>query len=150
MKSLLAVLLLQTLSALPEARAQLSCLPQFNSLQVLETVDLDAGRNFSYALKSENAYGLFTTRVFLSGTLANRELNLKAHFDETFDGISLPYNFYLIAIMQDGQVIEYVDFTDACNDPGLSFFPGQSVKLHPVHLRGSGFSRLQIVVWGRL
>lgn len=130
--------------------AQLSCLPDFNSLQVLETVDLAGSKTFSYPLKSENANGLFNTRVFLSGTLSNRTLNLKAHFDETFDGVSLPYNLFVVVIIQDGQVVQYIDFTDACNDPGISFFPGQAVSLTPVALEGEGSTRLQIAVWGRL
>jgi len=132
------------------AEAQLSCLPSYTALQVVEDIDLGARHNFSYALKSENAVGLFDSRVFLSGSAAGGQLVLRAHFDDTFDGFSLPYNLFTVMVMQDGKVVGYLDFTEACNDPGIGFFPGQNIWLGPIQLNGVGTSRVQIAVWGRL
>lgn len=134
------------------AMADHSCLPEFNSLQILETFNIDSTADFTYPLKSENASGIFISKVRLTVSLDgfSHEMKLRAHFDEAFQGVSLPYNLYSILVLQNGAVIGWYDFTRECHGPGVGFFPGQFFSPPAIKLSGEGKQSFQIMVWGRL
>lgn len=134
--------------------ARLSCLPDFNSLQILQVIDLAQAQTqtITYPLKSMNAHGLFETRAQLEMMVQaeNWILDFKVLFDPKFGGVSLPYNVYALLVIQGGQVISWQDFTGGCRGPGIGFFPGQVVQLPKVKLIKSNSNVIQVMLWGRL
>lgn len=129
---------------------QSSCLPEFTSLQVVDTSV--STHSFEYVLSSINSSGPFASKVRLSGTYdaEAQALRLNAHFDKKFDGVSLPYNLYSVLILQNGNVVGWYDFTSGCEGPGVGFYPGQDFNLPTTKLQKSSTNKLQIMVWGRL
>ncbi len=134
------------------AHAQRSCLPDFTSLQALQTVALDRDMNSDYQLKSQGPNGLFVTKVLLSASYeaANRKLNLKVHWDEKFDGVSLPYNIFAAMVLQDGVPVGWYDLTEKCRGPGAGLFPGAYFTFPATELNPLSRSSLQIMLWGRI
>jgi hypothetical protein len=129
--------------------ADRSCLPDFNSLQLLETTTPGASQEFIKPLKSMNMNGLFQTKVQAVIRIA-QDLEMLIRFDPEFDGVSLPYNLYAVLVVADGAVLSYMDFTRECAGPGIGFFPGGEIRLPRIKLIGADPQKLQIMVWGRL
>jgi hypothetical protein len=140
------------LAFIPAASAEPSCLPEFNSLQVLQTMDLDASNSDTFLLKSENASGIFVSKARLSYVydFASKEIKLRFHFDDDFDGVSLPYNVYAYLILQNGEVAAWYDLTGSCRGPGVGFYPGQNFSPPPLKVDGAGKQNFQFIVWGRI
>lgn len=136
------------------ARAQASCLPEFTSLQVLESVH--PPRHFEtkwYPLLAEGPGGRVATRAVLqveAGTANPQELRLTAMFDPDFDGVSLAYNLYAVLVLIDGVPQFFHDYTSGCQGLPPSFYPGGQITLPAVKLIGDKPQKLQIMVWGRL
>ncbi|MGZ3722396.1 MAG: hypothetical protein ACXVA9_05670 [Bdellovibrionales bacterium] len=129
-----------------------SCLPEFNSLQTQQVLDLGSAAQDTLELKSENSQGIFVSKARMSYTLdpASKQLQLRFHFDDKFDGVSLPHNLYSVLIVQNGSVVGWLDFTSQCQGPGVGFFPGQSFRPPALKLSGEGKQNFQFVVWGRI
>ena len=102
-------------------------------------------------LFSLNASGLFQTKVVLDGNYdpASGKLSLSNHFDEKFEGVSLPYNLFAVLVIADGHVVAWQDYTQGCVGTGVGIFPGQKFLLKPVNLPANK-QKLQITVWGSL
>jgi hypothetical protein len=126
----------------------------YTALNVIEDVDPKEGGSFVHPLVSENRTGLFETKVQLAGEIRDGEespvLDLTLRFDPAFQGVSLPYNLYTVLVISNGRVLNWLDFTNSCHGPGISFFPGRSVRIPSVKLIGADPQKLQIMVWGRL
>lgn len=129
-----------------------SCLPSFVSLQAFERLYPERARQVAFPLRTEGPDGLFGTKALLTVEVDpnNGELRLTAAFDPNFDGVSLAYNLYAVQVVLDGNTVAWTDFTNQCRGPGVSFFPGGSVRLPKVKLVGRHEQTLQIMVWGRL
>ena len=129
-----------------------SCVPEFTSLQTLQMVDFSSGGSGVFPLKSENATGVFVSKARMSYTFApsTHELRLRFHFDESFEGVSLPFNLYSVLVLHNGAVAGWYDFTHACKGIGPGFYPGQSFSPPPMKLEGEGMQSLQFMVWGRI
>ena len=141
------------------AAGQTSCVPEHTALNVMEKVAPVEGTSFIHFLRSLNGAGdLFTTRVQVegrvsaggSGVVEVPSLEMTVRFDPAFGGVSLAYNLYTILVISDGRVLNWLDFTDSCRSPGISFFPGREVRIPSVKLIGVDPQTLQIMVWGRL
>lgn len=149
----LATLILLLLSG-PVFAGQTSCVPVFTALNVIEEVNPREGASFIHPLIAENGSGLFVSRVRLEGTTRTDgevpTLELTVRFDPAFEGVSLPYNLYTILVISDGRVLNWLDFTNSCRGPGISFFPGREIHVPSVKLVGADPQKLQIMVWGRL
>ncbi len=146
------VLILMFLAPL-SAAGQTSCLPNYTALNAIHDFASHESGAFVHNLIAENGNGLFVSRVQIVGTLTGGDissLDLIARFDPSFDGVSLPYNLYSILVISNGKVQSYVDFTDACRSPGVSFFPGREFRIPSIKLIGADPQKLQIMVWGRL
>ncbi len=157
LQTLVALLLLGTWSS--GAAGQTSCVPEYTALNVIEKVAPLEGTVFVHSLRSKNGAGdMFTTRVQVEGRVSAGEasagevpsLEMSVRFDPAFGGVSLPYNLYTILVIGDGRVLNWLDFTDSCRSPGISFFPGREVHIPSVKLIGVDPQTLQIMVWGRL
>jgi hypothetical protein len=98
-----------------------------------------------------NASGIFQTKALLEGIFdpTSGKLSLTNLFDETFDGVSLPYALYAVLVIADGQVVSWQDLTTGCTGPGSGIFPGQKFQLKPIALPAKK-QKLQITVWGAL
>lgn len=129
-----------------------SCLPEYNSLQAILPLDLSADGARSFQLKSDNASGVFLTKVVMDYAYSAQAqtLNMKFHFDDAFGGVSLPYNVFAILVLQNGNPVVWYDYTKACQTLGPGIYPGQSFSPVPVKLSGGGRQPLQIMVWGRI
>jgi len=130
-----------------------SCLPDFMSLQELLIVGGEELAPQTFVLKSENHRGRFPTHARLklaSDPLHKNRLMASVSFAPEFDGVSLPYNLYVLAFVLDGEMVGWWDYTRGCTGPGLSFFPGAEIRLPHVNLVGDRPQKLQIMVWGRL
>lgn len=137
----------------PLAHGQTSCLPEFTSLQLLETVSPSPSFTRFYPLLSERPSGRFATRarLRLSADASDpSRLNLTVLFDPDFDGFSLAYNLYAVHVLVDGEPVYIHDFTGGCARLGPSIFPGGEIHLAPVNLIGGKPQKLQIMVWGKL
>lgn len=134
------------------AQSFASCLPSWTSLQTIELVDPSQDYDFSHALEGENAGGRFTTKVVLDGhySAQTRQLTLKVHFDNKFNGVSLPYNLLSALVIEAGQVNDWQDFTKSCNAPGVGFYPGQVFQMPAFKLKGGGKEPVQIMLWGMI
>jgi len=134
------------------ALGQTSCLPEFTSLQAMETVNPDYPRGFTHPLLAEGPVGRFATRAILQARpgLDPLTLELKVLFDPEFDGVSLAYNLYAAQVLIDGVPEFFMDYTNGCQGPGKSIFPGGQIRLPSVKLIGGKAQRLQIMVWGKL
>lgn len=130
-----------------------SCLPDVTSLQHFEVLQLDRDAQSRHRLKTMTHQAeVIETRTHVDLQYeadGNRELSLIFAFDEDFQGVSLPFNVYAVLITVDGEVLAYRDFTSACTEPGLSFFPGQTIRVPGAKLTGEGKRRLQLSIWGR-
>ena len=113
---------------------------------------LDHDLSSDYQLKSQGPNGLFVSKVLLTANYqsANHQLSLQVHWDDKFDGVSLPYNLFAAMVLQDGVPVGWYDFTDKCTGPGVGLFPGSQFTLPATGLRGTGNSALQIMLWGRI
>lgn len=129
-----------------------SCLPEFNSLQAILQLDLSTDSARGFQLKSDNASGVFITKVVMDYVYSaqTQTLNMKFHFEDSFDGVSLPYNVFAILVLQNGTLVAWYDYTKACQTLGPGIYPGQSFSPLPVKLSGSGRQPLQFIVWGRI
>ena len=122
------------------------------TLQALQTLALDRDMSTDYQLKSQGPNGLFVSKVLLSANYeaTNHKLNLKVHWDEKFDGVSLPYNLFAAMVLQDGVPVAWYDLTEKCRGPGVGLFPGAHFTLPATELNAVGNSSLQIMLWGRI
>jgi hypothetical protein len=127
------------------AHGQRSCLPSFTALQTFETA-----HEFKHGLSSRNSQGDFLTHVIFEGTRTENELRLRVGFDPAWEGVSLPYNLYAVMVIANGESVAWLDFTNGCQGPGISFFPGRTLDLPVVKLLGVSGQKLQIMVWGKL
>lgn len=126
-----------------------SCLLEFTSLDVIEKVQAGSARNFQHPLKSKNVNGIFETRVVLEGKFDGQLLNLTVRFPA--NGVSLPYNIYLLAAGTEKQMMSWQDLTSGCTAPGRSIFPGQASTLDAIKLpHDAGSMNLHLILWGRL
>ncbi len=136
------------------ARAQTvpSCLPAILSAQITVLVDTEQVQRFTFPLESENASGRFQTKAVMDANYdANTHLlTFTTHFDDSFKGVSLPFNLFSVLVIEAGEVVQWQDLTGQCKGPGLGFFPGAHIQLPGVKLNGRGPESLQIMVWGRL
>lgn len=132
-------------------RAENSCLPPFLALQVYENVSSQSS-GFSYSLRTLKSNSWQQTRVLLTADPAdqNGAMPLRVHFDPKFDGVSLPYNLYAILITHENEVVGWWDFTNGCNSPGMSFYPGDEVLLPAFKRLGNDVQKIQIMVWGMI
>lgn len=138
----------------PQVNAQsfASCLPGWTSLQSIELMDTTKDYDFSHSLEGENANGRHTTKVVIDGhyNAQSKQLILSAHFDDKFNGVSLPFNLFSALVIEGGQVNAWQDFTKECNSPGVGFYPGQTFQLPVFKLKGSGKESVQIMIWGSI
>lgn len=126
-----------------------SCLPEFTSLDVIERLQAGSARNFQHPLKSKNVSGTFETRAVLEGKFDGQRLNLTVRFPA--NGVSLPYNIYLLAAGTEKQMVSWQDLTNGCTAPGGSVFPGQAFTLDAIKLPAdAGSMNLHLILWGRL
>lgn len=135
----------------PLAQAQSSCLPTQNALQVFEV--LSPGQNVK---KAYPLYAGMEHRPWLEAILeVNRhdknDVHLTFQFEERFRGVSLPYNLYAVLVLSQGAVVAWLDFTNECLSPGISFFPGQEIEIPVGNLPPlESPHSLQVMVWGRM
>jgi len=129
-----------------------SCLPAWNSLQTFETFDAQQDYDFSHVLYSESASGRFATKVLVDGhySAQTHQLIMKTHFDDKFNGVSLPYNLYSVLVIENGEVNRWQDFTAGCDGPGVGFYPGAVFTLPTFKLKGVGRELVQIMIWGMI
>lgn len=126
-----------------------TCLPDFVSLDVIETVKIGTARSFSHPLKSKNVSGIFVTRVVLEGKFNGQNLDLAVRFPA--DGVSLPYNVYLFLAGTEKEMLVWEDLTRGCTAHGISIFPGESASLQTIKPRpNAGTLNLHLILWGRL
>lgn len=126
-----------------------TCLPEFTALDVIETVNAGSARTFTHPLKSKNVGGIFLTRVVLTGEFDGQRLSLTVRFPA--DGVSLPYNVYLLVVGTEQDMLRWQDLTRGCKAPGASIFPGQSVNLDAIKFQpDAGTANLHLILWGRL
>jgi hypothetical protein len=147
------VALILSLASVSAHAGQTSCVPEYTALNVVERVVPADASAFVHNLRSANGGGMFTTRVQVEGRVSAGEvpaLDMTVRFDPAFQGVSLPYNLYTILVISDGRVLNWLDFTDSCRSPGISFFPGREISIPKIKLIGADPQTLQIMVWGRL
>lgn len=148
LRLLLIILILTTATA----KAEPSCLPNYNSLQTLVNLNPSEDKEFQYPLLTDNGRELLMTKVNLRAVYSAQDkmLFMKTHWSNEFNGVSLPYNLYAIMILQNGKPLKWIDYTHQCQGPGISFYPGGAVTLPPIPVKGEGPQTLQIMVWGRV
>ncbi len=119
---------------------------------MIMTIDTTKDEAFTRILEIENASGRHATKVVLDGEYSSqsRQLILKTHFDDRFNGVSLPYNLYSALITETGEVAGYFYFTRSCTGPGVGFFPGQSFTIPAMKLKSNGKATIQIMIWGMI
>jgi hypothetical protein len=138
------------LAASLPAVAQNSCLPDYLAAQTLVHVSEGKTVALTLPLKDQNANGEFMTKVQVDAKISPEGIHLTAHFNDGFQGVSLPYNLYSVLILRNGQPLEWLDFTNLCQGPGIGFFPGRHVDLPLVKFDGAKGGDFQIMIWGRL
>jgi len=138
----------------PKTSAQsfASCLPAWTSLQSIEILDTTKDYDFSHSLEGENASGRYTTKVVVDGhyNAQTKQLTLTTHFQNDFNGVSLPFNLFSALVIEAGQVNGWQDFTKECNGPGVGFYPGQMFQMPAFKLKGSGKETVQFMIWGSI
>lgn len=130
-----------------------SCLPEFTALQSVVMVDPTNFSPFVFWLNTERGTDRIQTKVQLVGQLSLDKpgaFDLIVRFDPAFDGVSLPFNLYSVYVVNDGEPLAWMDFTNSCLGPGISFFPGKEIRLPAVKFVGEKTHKLQIMVWGRI
>lgn len=147
-KFLVSLVLVTSVQAGADA---VSCLPEFNSLRAVADFS-DGSVKQTFKLKSENINGLFESKVRLTATLDGDlgRLTMKFHWDESFGGVSLPYNLYSVLVLQSGQVVGWFDFSNECQGPGVGFYPGQSFTAKPLKVDDFAGKQFKFIVWGRI
>jgi hypothetical protein len=134
------------------AQSNSSCLPPWTALQIIETFDGSRDYDFTHVLETENASGRSPTRVVVDGhySAQTHQLSMNAHFDDKFNGVSLPYDLYSVLVVESGDVAGWQDFTKGCTGPGVGFYPGQNFPIPYSKLKGTGKVSIQIMIWGML
>jgi hypothetical protein len=129
-----------------------SCLPPWNALQSVESFDVTHDYDFSHVLDTENASGRTPTKVVIDGhySAQTHQLSMNTHFDDKFNGVSLPYDLYAVLVIESGEVVSWQDFTKGCVGPGVGFYPGQNFQIPYAKLKATGKDVIQIMVWGML
>lgn len=141
------------LLSLPAQAGPQSCLPKSTSLQTIEIIDRTARKTFTHVLTTERSNEVIATKVQLIGRPhpeVPEGLELILRFDPEFEGVSLPYNLYSVLLIDNGEVLAWWDYSNSCEGPGLSFFPGSEIRLPKLKLIGDRIHKLQIMVWGRI
>lgn len=139
LRTIVLIVILFPIKVLAEP-GQRSCLPDRTAAQILWSVP---------ATTTEIIQPL-SSKVQLVSRADSGEVVFRVRFDPAFDGVSLPYNLYSVLIVRNGSVVAWWDYTNGCQGPGLSFFPGREILLPKVKLIGGGADQLQIMVWGKL
>lgn len=78
---------------------------------------------------------------------------LNTDFDFATPRVGLPYNVYRMDVALEGGSEDSKDFTGDCTSPGLSFYPGAHIQLHPTlfPLAPAGEKvRVRVRIWGVL
>lgn len=126
-------------------------MPDYTALQAIETAGSDGRlQPFVHSLIARNSQGDFTSRVQMSGQMEGTNLLLQLGFEPDFEGVSLPYNLLAVLIIDDEGASTWMDFTNACDGPGIGFFPGKRVNLPAIKLKTSAPHKLRIMVWGKI
>ena len=144
------LILLMLASVAAQAHAQGSCLPSFNALQ--EMIPFERGSTYIRPLAGMTQNGFFQTKVqaVVQTDHSDKDaLNVSFRFDPSFEDVSLAFNLYAVLILKDGEVLSWMDLTQACTGPGISFFPGAQVELPKIKLVGHERQTLHIMVWGK-
>lgn len=116
-----------------------------------ETWDFSASPRSDFYLPTRNVYGLFLTKAAAHFSV-NESGALSVAFDhllppETF---GLQYTVHQLEVEVEGATFHY-DFTHGCTEPGLSFYPRETVEIPALKLPlPAGSAPLRIRIWGHL
>jgi len=120
--------------------------------------DLSGPARTDFYLPTSNSFGSFQTAA-----AAHIEWNgaLEISFDYQLPpgqaGLAYTVQRLVVEVGEgEEKFTADLDFTLGCTDVGRSFFPGQSLKLHPIKVpaRGDGLPRsdetVRVLLWGHL
>lgn len=148
------IILIGTLGLSSVVRAQqnlpLSCLPEATSLQVFEIWNESASTRKNYPLKTLNFERLKDSGVEVSMKYSKerKAFDLSFTFKDS-NSISLPFNLYAIMIANSRGKILWKDFTSSCMDPGIGFYPGQTVNLDDLSMELQDKEPYRVMIWGQ-
>jgi hypothetical protein len=125
-----------------------SCLPDWTSLDVIESISPGLPSAFSLRLRSRNLSGDFLTQATLEAGFDGSILNLGFRFE--MEGVSLPYNIYALLAAAPDAALAWHDLTNGCSGPGASIFPKGKYDLPHLKISREKPFDLHVIVWGRL
>lgn len=116
-----------------------------------ETWDFSAAPRSDFYLPTRNVYGTFPTNAAAHFSL-NEGGALSVAFDHQLppEIFGLQYTVHQLEVQVGGATFRY-DFTRGCTEPGLSFYPRQTVEIPALKLPlPAGTAPLHIRIWGHL
>lgn len=119
-----------------------SCLPNTTLLQAFEVLSPD--RQLSKVYRAADTPVLIDIQY---DSKDKKGLRLKFKFEDP-TAMSLPFNLYGVFVSAPNLKPTWIDFTEACTQPGIGFFPGQTVEV-PISLDLKGETPMHMMVWGR-
>jgi|GEM_PF-1673281 hypothetical protein len=129
----------------------MSCLPAATSLQAFDANAAKPSEKKIYPLTSLKWDQVRETpvqaEVFYNQEKGGLEISI---FFKDPEAMSLPYNLYAVLVTTESGRVIWRDFTDACKEPGLSFFPGRRLQLEPFVLKLQPQESYRVMIWGRM
>lgn len=120
----------------------LSCLPNSTLLQAFEVLSPQQEMSKTYrAGDTPVLIGLHYSAKDKTG------LHLKFKFEDP-NAMSLPFNIYGVLVAGPNLKPTWIDLTEGCFQPGVGFYPGQTVEI-PISMDLKGNTPIHLMVWGR-
>jgi hypothetical protein len=145
----LAIAALLSLSV--SAHAEDGCFDGAPIVDRTETWNFDSNPRSDFYLPTRNVYGIFPTHAAAHFSLLENGA-LAVAFDHELppEMMGIQYTVHRLEI-RIGDFVFNHDFTQGCTEPGLSFFPRESVEIPAIKLPSpAGSSPVRIRIWGHL
>lgn len=137
-------------SAFAQGEMPTSCLPEATSLQVIEVWQESDSLKKNYPLKTLSFDQLKDSgvQVSIKYSKIRKSFDMSFFFEDS-STMSLPFNLYAVMISNSRGKVLWKDFTSSCFDPGIGFYPGQTVNLDGLPLELQDKESYRVMIWGK-